>query len=108
MAAPAIVAELKALKSGTSEDWVITAGYQPGQHAATCQSTYGTCVDAAFTDKNYSDVNRIVNFQKAASAAGCPAQFESSNATLVNAVKNAGGSAIVLPYAPHFSLYCNK
>jgi hypothetical protein len=108
VASPAILTELKALKSGTSEDWIITAGYQPGQHAATCQSTYGTCVDAAFTDKNYSNVSRIVNFQKAASAAGCPAMFETGDAKLVNAVKNAGGNATVLPYAPHFSLYCNK
>lgn len=108
VASPAILTELKALKSGTSEAWVITAGYQKGMHAATCQSTYGTCVDAAFTDKNYSDVNRIVSFQKAASDAGCPSQFESNSGSLVNAVNNAGGNALLINYPPHFSLYCNK
>ena len=108
VADPKIVPELTALKSGTSDSWVITAGYQPGQHKATCQNTYGTCVDASFTDKNYSDVNRIVSFQRAASTAGCPAQFESNNSAMVNSVNSAGGNALLINYPAHFSLYCNR
>ncbi len=107
-ASAAIIEELKALKRATAADWVVTAGYQKVGHSATCQTTYGTCIDAAFTDRNYTDINRIVNFQKAASAAGCPAQFESNDGALVGAVNRAGGNALLINYPPHFSLYCNK
>lgn len=88
--------------------WAVTEGYPPSRnHQAQCHSN-GTCVDVALRPRNYTFEN-IAHVTNAFRGSGVRIVFESSDCTLVNQVKNAGGLALCLNSsqisAPHFSVY---
>lgn len=97
-----------------SSGWEITEAFPPTSciHRNSCHYT-GTCADAAFSDRDYTDVDRIVSFMQAGESAGLRVYFETSNCALRTQVRAAGMSRAYCSGDPgygaitgnHFSLY---